>query len=45
MGSEREHLETLVSGLERPHHSGRDPDDVEFLHLDDLVVELYSPGS
>src|SRR4051812_39488984 len=43
--AEGEHLEPLVSGFEGAGHLRGDPDRVERLDLDDLVVELEQPAA
>jgi hypothetical protein len=43
--AEGDHLEAVVAGFESAGHFWRDPDRVERLHLDDLVVEFEQAGA
>src|SRR5665809_59855 len=44
-GPEGQQLESVRPALERARHAGGDPDRVERLDLDDVVVELHTTGA
>src|SRR6185312_15969530 len=45
VGADDDEVEPLRACLELPRDAGRDPDRIERLHVDDVVVELHPAGA